>query len=399
MNLLSSITFGVGTAEYFGEDRIVKSFLSTALTNLLTADATGLLVEANNWFTHDQIQNGNRNHNQSTFNTVLSGVAGSSFFFTFTDAGTSTTTSYEISASPTGAPTRNIREASRILGGSGRGYQRFVQPGYEQKLITGTVSGFSLTETIDQSSVVTPYAFVLSQAAGSLDYSFAVAPTQTAEQFLINSNQLDIVFDGTWYGTYTASTAEVYQFIVSASGANFQMQGAGTSVLDLGEDGTITLDSTTGLYVLTTAPAAIAVPEDIVFRAATGELLINDFTDTAIKMQNAIVGAREVVDIDDTDSPYALVAGDEIILADTTGGAIIVNLPTAASAVLTGKSRVITIMVTSSTAANTLTIEPDGAELIQDKGAALAANIVSNAAGDIGKSWTVISNGTNWYVI
>lgn len=371
------------------------------LTPAALATLLGVVVDTNFFNTDLTLTDPLRSHTLGVNDVAITGTAGSSWFTTLTDAGTTATTSYELTATPTGAPVRTIREASRILGASGRGYQRFVQPGYEQKLITGTVSGFNYTEIIDQ-SVTTPYSFVILQSTTKPDYTFTISDLQTTELTVVDSNQLQIDFDSTtWNTAYTASGGETYSSTVNSAGAIFTASDTVEfSLLDLGTDGTVTLNSSTGAYVLTTIPPTIAVGEPFVFRTAAGALQVNTFLDTAIKLQNSINLAREVVEIDSTDSPYSVAAGDEIILADTTGGAIIINLPTAASMITTGKSRVITVkLVSSSAGANSLTLEPSGVEQIFPIGSAAAANIVSNAAGDIGFSWTIISNGTSLFVI
>ncbi len=73
--------------------------------------------------------------------------------------------------------------------------------------------------------------------------------------------------------------------------------------------------------------------------------------------------------IDDGDSPYAVLATDEIIVADTDGGAITVNLP----AGVDGTHYRITNV---GTAANDVTVDPNGAEELFGGGAGVSFALV-----------------------
>lgn len=91
-----------------------------------------------------------------------------------------------------------------------------------------------------------------------------------------------------------------------------------------------------------------------------------------------------VVSIDSTDSPYSATTSDNTILANTTGGSITVNLPAAASAT-------IPISIKKTASANSLIIDPAGAETID--GSATATITVQYV------SLTLVSDGTNWHNI
>ena len=67
-------------------------------------------------------------------------------------------------------------------------------------------------------------------------------------------------------------------------------------------------------------------------------------------------GIETVTDIDDTDSPYTILATDAVIMCDTDSGAITVNLP----AGIAGKRYKI---VNAGSSGNAVTIAPNGAEL------------------------------------
>lgn len=67
-------------------------------------------------------------------------------------------------------------------------------------------------------------------------------------------------------------------------------------------------------------------------------------------------GIETIVDIDNTDSPYTVLATDLVIMCDTDAGAITVNLP----AGVAGKSYKI---VNAGSTGNDVTITPNGTEL------------------------------------
>jgi hypothetical protein len=85
------------------------------------------------------------------------------------------------------------------------------------------------------------------------------------------------------------------------------------------------------------------------------------------------------------DSPYTVAAGDNVILCNTVGGSLTLNLPTAASS--TGRI----LQVKKIDAANTCTIEPDGAELLDG-----AANLGFTTNY---QSYTITSSGTAWFIL
>jgi hypothetical protein len=89
--------------------------------------------------------------------------------------------------------------------------------------------------------------------------------------------------------------------------------------------------------------------------------------------------------INNTDSPYAVATTTEIVFCDTSSGAITVNLPTAVS----DTGRKFTFKLT--TAGNTLTIDPNGAQTID------GATTFELRADD--EEVTVVSDGANWQVI
>lgn len=91
---------------------------------------------------------------------------------------------------------------------------------------------------------------------------------------------------------------------------------------------------------------------------------------------------RDVTDIDSTDSPYTVVAGDELIRVDATAGAVTLDLPAAADA----SNRVIWVEAVNVT--NTVTLDPASAELIN--GAA------TKTIGTAGRLVTLFCDGADW---
>ncbi len=89
--------------------------------------------------------------------------------------------------------------------------------------------------------------------------------------------------------------------------------------------------------------------------------------------------------ITSTDSPYIVLASDFTIRADTTSGAIIVNIPPTATTV----GRILNIKSVNNT--NNVTVSGDGSELIDGSNIFMLTSLF--------ESVTVQANGTNWDVI
>jgi hypothetical protein len=83
---------------------------------------------------------------------------------------------------------------------------------------------------------------------------------------------------------------------------------------------------------------------------------------------------------------YSVTASDYLILADASGGAVTINLPAAAS----NKGRTLFIKKVDS-GTNTVTIDPNGAELID--GAATYASAIPNLTTQI------VCDGAGWYIV
>lgn len=90
-------------------------------------------------------------------------------------------------------------------------------------------------------------------------------------------------------------------------------------------------------------------------------------------------------------SPYAPGADDHYIIVDTSTIAITINLPSAATAFDTDSSREYVIKDNGNAAANNITINADGSDLIEGSG----STTISTNYGLL----RLITDGTNWFVV
>lgn len=91
---------------------------------------------------------------------------------------------------------------------------------------------------------------------------------------------------------------------------------------------------------------------------------------------------RDVTDIDDTDSPYTVAAGDELIRVDATAGAVTVNLP----AVADSANRLIWVEAVNVT--STVTLDGNASEEIN--------GATTKTIGTAGRLVTLFCDGTKW---
>lgn len=118
----------------------------------------------------------------------------------------------------------------------------------------------------------------------------------------------------------------------------------------------------------------------------TGQQVL-DFieAEASIGRDNLSEGAVGKLSVATATGTYNADGTKDVILADSSGGAVTINLPAAAS----HPGRVLAILKTS--ASNTVTIDPNLAETIGG-----AATKVSYTDGEL---WRIVSNGTNWIVL
>jgi hypothetical protein len=88
-------------------------------------------------------------------------------------------------------------------------------------------------------------------------------------------------------------------------------------------------------------------------------------------------------------SGYVTTATDDIIVADTSGGALEVDLAACAS----NAGKIYTIARNTSAGTNAVTIDPNGSELIDGTS---TSNTEIDASGD---SLTIACDGTEWIII
>lgn len=101
----------------------------------------------------------------------------------------------------------------------------------------------------------------------------------------------------------------------------------------------------------------------------------------------AEVQRTEVTSIDDGDSPYTVASSDRVILCDTDGGAISVQLPSPATF-----EGLLSVKDTVDASANNITILRDDSEEING---AAASHVISTQRGSV----TLCSDGTDWWIV
>jgi hypothetical protein len=106
--------------------------------------------------------------------------------------------------------------------------------------------------------------------------------------------------------------------------------------------------------------------------------------DTVLDFAPAGSTAVSVTTITSVDSPYSPTVNQNVVLADTTGGSITINLPAANTAL-------VPLTYKKIAAANTLTIDPNGAETIDGSATAVITEVYTGV--------TLVSDGSNWFVI
>lgn len=101
-------------------------------------------------------------------------------------------------------------------------------------------------------------------------------------------------------------------------------------------------------------------------------------------------GNLKFVEIDFTDSPYTI-TDEELVLVDTTGGTVQVNLPPSASRINGDYSKNVTIKKKFVTLFRTVNIVPDGAEEIDSNGG------TTSISGQT--SLRLAPDGNDWWIV
>ncbi len=126
--------------------------------------------------------------------------------------------------------------------------------------------------------------------------------------------------------------------------------------------------------------------EDGRLSAVNGIELADGSTLSSEQLGASVGGIEDIRTVDTTDSPYPLTTDNSVVLVDAAAGAVAVALPAAS----TVAGRVFNIKRLDGTV-NTVTVDPDGAELID--GATTAALTIQY------ESVTLVSDGTGWSIL
>ena len=173
--------------------------------------------------------------------------------------------------------------------------------------------------------------------------------------------------------------------------------GATVSFLGTGGNGTFIPANAAGIYtinVLTADTFEVTGLECTVTTTATSTVT-GPHQDRYIYFTHqdgtrANVVTTHVVNIDDTDDPYAVPIDAAVVVCNVTNGNVTATLPTAASA----KDRIFNIKVYATSGNFKLRLQGDGSETI-DKSAFWD---ISGGLGPTGVNLTVASDGTEWWI-
>jgi hypothetical protein len=105
-------------------------------------------------------------------------------------------------------------------------------------------------------------------------------------------------------------------------------------------------------------------------------------------------GGVNIYSISTKTTSYTLLSSDQVILANPAATGMVVTLPTAVG--ITGKWYVIKNI--STTAGRTVSLATTGGQLI-DTATTQTIAIMAAGAGNPGTVYTVISNGTQWWIL
>lgn len=117
--------------------------------------------------------------------------------------------------------------------------------------------------------------------------------------------------------------------------------------------------------------------------AVASQQSIKAYVDSSVSATQDIA----ITSITNADTPYTVLSTDYLILANTSGGAITVNLPTAVG--ITGKQYI--IKYTDSGFANALTVDGNGSETIDGS--------TTTTLNTQGETLKIVSDGSNWEIV
>lgn len=122
------------------------------------------------------------------------------------------------------------------------------------------------------------------------------------------------------------------------------------------------------------------------FNSTSGIAKIYDGTVVRTVFQSTSISDLAIGNIDNTNSPYSLTVGTDLLLVDTSSGAVTVNMPTASG--IEGKKFIIKKI---STDTNLITIDGNGSETIDGS----LTDFIMMPYG----IYELVSDGTNWVTI
>ena len=164
---------------------------------------------------------------------------------------------------------------------------------------------------------------------------------------------------------------------------------------------TTEIETATGILCNATSEVWVTAPRiecTAAYNVTAGGLLclsVADLVGTRTGIARLSVAGEmhnSITEIDDTDSPYAILDADSSIYADATAGDVIANLPTAVNR--RGKRyEHLAVDVT-----NTSTLVPQAGEEIRQAGGVVHTNALPYTAAAQYDTLTVESDGTNWYL-
>lgn len=110
-----------------------------------------------------------------------------------------------------------------------------------------------------------------------------------------------------------------------------------------------------------------------------------------VAIQSAVTALQTTtfVSVATGDSPYALAAGVDVVLCDSSSGAIEIDLPAASG----NAGRLVTIIRTST--GNNVTIDPNGSEHLDGTD----SSFTMTGTGDDDKQIQIICDSTEWWLV
>ena len=316
---------------------------------------------------------------QGRITAAANGTGGSSGW---TDGGltVSTTTTTDVVVIGGSTP-ESSRKLSIINDGTYSGIRVLTSSSTQNILDTQSTNGASTDDTSSRFGITGEGSVVWGPGSGAADLRIR-RHSVTASSLVIDSNSsgganIFPATDGT--GSFGSATLRWLDIIANthrvfpSAGATNASASLASGALKLGVGGSTALDT----QISRTAANTLTIDNNA--SGAANLILTGNF-----QSQGSIF--LKTVSKVFADSPYSVATSDNIIFCNATGGSMTVTLPSA----VTFASRTLTVKRTNTTA-NTVTVGS-------------AAGTIDGAAtyiipGGTLNSITVVSDGTNWYII